>query len=242
MERSPLARMILRALSLVERSIVVALIVMLVAVLVVAVVELWSIFLARAGEKMGEVSTSADFQELLQNAFGGILVVFVGLELLETMRAYFADHHIRVEVICSWPSSRRGGTSSSRSPRHGAVDVRGAGRPHGGVVRELLPLEAKRGEARLGGQVMAERGHWDKVYRAKSATEVSWYRPHLEQSIDLITRTGIGPDASIIDVGGGASTLAEDLLSRGFRNITVADISGEALDAAKRRLGPGPRR
>ncbi len=85
---------------------------------------------------------------------------------------------------------------------------------------------------------MAERGHWDRVYRTKNATEVSWYRPHLEQSIDLIMRTGIGPDASIIDVGGGVSTLADDLLSRGFRNITVADISSEAVDAAKLRLGP----
>jgi uncharacterized membrane protein (DUF373 family) len=70
-----------------------------VAVLVVAVVELWGLFVSRAGERMGSVADAADFQDILQNAFGGILVVFVGLELLETMRAYFADHHVRVEVI-----------------------------------------------------------------------------------------------------------------------------------------------
>lgn len=84
---------------------------------------------------------------------------------------------------------------------------------------------------------MAERGHWDKVYGSKNANEVSWYQPHLDQSLDLILRTGVGQDASIIDVGGGASTLVDDLLDRGFRNLTVVDISQEALDVARRRLG-----
>jgi SAM-dependent methyltransferase len=88
---------------------------------------------------------------------------------------------------------------------------------------------------------MAQRGHWDRVYRAKDATEVSWYRPHLDQSIELIVRTGVGPDAAIIDVGGGASTLVDDLLDRGFRNVTVVDISEAALEVAKRRLGPRAR-
>jgi ubiquinone/menaquinone biosynthesis C-methylase UbiE len=84
---------------------------------------------------------------------------------------------------------------------------------------------------------MAERGHWDKVYRSKDPTEVSWYRPHLDKSLELIACTGLGPDAAIIDVGGGASSLVDDLLDHGFRNITVVDISREALDIAKRRLG-----
>src|SRR5262245_13120428 len=84
---------------------------------------------------------------------------------------------------------------------------------------------------------MAERDHWSRIYQSKRADEVSWYRPHLEQSLDLIAHTGIGRDAAIIDVGGGASTLVDDLLERGFRNITVADISAEALEVAKRRLG-----
>jgi ubiquinone/menaquinone biosynthesis C-methylase UbiE len=84
---------------------------------------------------------------------------------------------------------------------------------------------------------MAERGHWDRVYQSKDATHVSWYRPRLDQSIDLITRTGIGPDAAIADVGGGASTLVDDLLDRGFRNLTVVDISAAPLEATKHRLG-----
>lgn len=98
-EPRPLAQNLSRFLSAIERTLVVAMIVLLVAVLVVAVIELWGLFISRTGSRLSEVSTSMDFQELLQNAFGGILVIFVGLELLETMRAYFADHHIRVEVI-----------------------------------------------------------------------------------------------------------------------------------------------
>jgi uncharacterized membrane protein (DUF373 family) len=88
-----------RLLEIIERVLVGTMIVLLVLVLVIAVIELWGLFITRTGARLGEVATSADFQELLQNAFGGILVIFVGLELLETMRAYFADHHIRVEVI-----------------------------------------------------------------------------------------------------------------------------------------------
>jgi uncharacterized membrane protein (DUF373 family) len=98
-EQTPLAKRLMRLLDFVEKAVVITMIVLLVAVLAVAVVQLWSLFIARAGSSMREVATSADFQEILQNAFGGILVVFVGLELLETMRAYFADHHVRVEVI-----------------------------------------------------------------------------------------------------------------------------------------------
>jgi len=98
-EKMTLQRRLSRWLELIERGIVIAMIVLLVVVLAVAVVELWGLFFSRAGERLGEVATAADFQDILQNAFGGILVIFVGLELLETMRAYFADHHVRVEVI-----------------------------------------------------------------------------------------------------------------------------------------------
>jgi uncharacterized membrane protein (DUF373 family) len=98
-ETTPLARRFIRVLDVVEKAVVVTMILLLVTVLVVAVVDLWRLFFANAGSRLREVSTSADFQELLQNAFGGILVIFVGLELLETMRSYFAEHHIRVEVI-----------------------------------------------------------------------------------------------------------------------------------------------
>jgi len=98
-EASPLEKRLSRALTIVEHVVVITMIVLLVLVLLVAVVELWGLFVSRTGERLGDIATAQDFQDILQNAFGGILVVFVGLELLETMRAYFADHHVRVEVI-----------------------------------------------------------------------------------------------------------------------------------------------
>jgi hypothetical protein len=79
--------------------------------------------------------------------------------------------------------------------------------------------------------------HWERIYREKGRQEVSWYTPHLERSLELILRTGIPKEAPIIDVGGGASTLADDLLAGGFKRITVLDISDEALRASKTRLG-----
>jgi ubiquinone/menaquinone biosynthesis C-methylase UbiE len=81
------------------------------------------------------------------------------------------------------------------------------------------------------------KGHWEGVYKAKTPTQVSWYQPHLERSLALVSRAGLRHDASIIDVGGGASTLVDDLLARGFTHMTVLDISGEALRVAKTRLG-----
>jgi ubiquinone/menaquinone biosynthesis C-methylase UbiE len=79
--------------------------------------------------------------------------------------------------------------------------------------------------------------HWETVYHTKAPEAVSWFRPHLEMSLALIERTGWGPSASIIDVGGGESTLVDDLLARGYRNITVLDISPTALSVTKKRLG-----
>ena len=85
--------------------------------------------------------------------------------------------------------------------------------------------------------------HWDRVYAAKKPDQVSWFRPHLETSLALIERATRGDLASsIIDVGGGASTLMDDLLLRGYRNLTVLDISQAALDTARERLGPNANR
>src|SRR6185437_11107717 len=67
---------------------------------------------------------------------------------------------------------------------------------------------------------------------------VSWFRPHLETSLALIERSAPDRSASIIDVGGGESTLVDDLLSGGYRNVSVLDISQTALDVARKRLGP----
>lgn len=78
--------------------------------------------------------------------------------------------------------------------------------------------------------------HWEKVYSTKSSDQVSWFRPHLETSLVLIERAAPDRDAAIIDVGGGASTLVDDLVARGYTNLTVLDISESALDVAKKRL------
>jgi 2-polyprenyl-3-methyl-5-hydroxy-6-metoxy-1,4-benzoquinol methylase len=78
--------------------------------------------------------------------------------------------------------------------------------------------------------------HWEDVYTAKATDQVNWYRPHLEISLSLIERAAAGLLASIIDVGGGESTLVDDLLARGYQNITVLDISQTAIDVTKKRL------
>lgn len=68
-------------------------------------------------------------------------------------------------------------------------------------------------------------------------TEVSWYRLHLETSLQLIEDAAPSRDVSIIDVGGGESTLVDDLLELGHRNLSVLDLSPTALAVAKARLG-----
>lgn len=84
---------------------------------------------------------------------------------------------------------------------------------------------------------MSREDHWNAVYTKKSADGVSWYTPHLERSLELIDGLELPPSATIIDVGGGASTLPEDLLARGYRHIDVLDISQEALRVGRERLG-----
>lgn len=84
---------------------------------------------------------------------------------------------------------------------------------------------------------MDRKKHWEHIYSSKMLTEVSWYQPVPTTSLDLIKALGLSKDASIIDVGGGDSFLAEFLLADGFTNITVLDISELALVRAKERLG-----
>ena len=84
---------------------------------------------------------------------------------------------------------------------------------------------------------MDTRTHWEKIYTTKAPDQVSWYRPHLETSLALIERSVNDRSASIIDVGGGESTLVDDLLAGGFQDVTVLDVSQVAIDATTRRLG-----
>lgn len=81
------------------------------------------------------------------------------------------------------------------------------------------------------------RKHWDSVYTAKAPDSVSWYRPHLDRSLAFFDAAKLDHDAAVIDVGGGASTLVDDLLDRGYSNITVLDISEAALQVTRARLG-----
>lgn len=84
---------------------------------------------------------------------------------------------------------------------------------------------------------MQNKDHWEKVYTTKEPDNVSWFQPHAEISLRLINGTELGREAAIIDVGGGASTLVDDLLDGGYRELTILDLSGAALKESKRRLG-----
>jgi SAM-dependent methyltransferase len=84
---------------------------------------------------------------------------------------------------------------------------------------------------------MQARDHWDSVYERKEPFQLSWYRPHLEYSLRVIDEAGLGPGSAILDVGGGASTLADDLLDRGYQDISVLDVSSKAIESARARLG-----
>ena len=81
------------------------------------------------------------------------------------------------------------------------------------------------------------REHWEKVYATKSPTQVSWYQPHPGLSLRLIRSVTPGVSASVLDVGGGASLLVDALLSAGYFDVTVLDISQTALDRSRERLG-----
>lgn len=84
---------------------------------------------------------------------------------------------------------------------------------------------------------MDPKTHWEHIYTTKAPDQVSWYRPHLETSLSLIERAVTDRNTSIIDVGGGESTLVDDLLQQGFRNITVLDVSQSAIEVNRARLG-----
>ena len=79
--------------------------------------------------------------------------------------------------------------------------------------------------------------HWEHIYDKKGSTQVSWYQEHAQYSLQYIRNSGIQKGSHIIDVGGGASTLVDDLIADGFQQISVLDVSGTALQLAQQRLG-----
>lgn len=84
---------------------------------------------------------------------------------------------------------------------------------------------------------MQPKDHWETVYTTKATEAVSWFQEHADLSLDLIKATGAKLGARIIDVGGGASRLVDDLLANGYSDLTVLDLSAAALHAARQRLG-----
>jgi SAM-dependent methyltransferase len=84
---------------------------------------------------------------------------------------------------------------------------------------------------------VSRKAHWENVYTTKGEKEVSWFQESPAPSLELIALAGLSADASIIDIGGGASRLVDALVDRNVRQVTVLDLSAAALDAAKQRLG-----
>jgi ubiquinone/menaquinone biosynthesis C-methylase UbiE len=84
---------------------------------------------------------------------------------------------------------------------------------------------------------MESKTHWEEVYDTKDATKVSWFQENPDLSLQLIENTCVGSLAQVIDVGGGASNLVDNLLDRNYQNVTVLDISASALQVAQERIG-----
>ncbi|KQW37139.1 class I SAM-dependent methyltransferase [Rhizobacter sp. Root404] len=84
---------------------------------------------------------------------------------------------------------------------------------------------------------MEPKSHWEAVYGTKAPDAVSWYAPHLQESLAYIRKTGVPLTASLIDVGGGESTLVDDLVDAEYEKVTVLDLSEKALEVSRARLG-----
>jgi SAM-dependent methyltransferase len=82
----------------------------------------------------------------------------------------------------------------------------------------------------------SRQAHWENVYTTKGENEVSWFQQSPSPSLELIAQTGAVNHSAIIDIGGGASRLVDHLVEQGFEDVTVLDLSGAALAAAKTRL------
>jgi SAM-dependent methyltransferase len=83
----------------------------------------------------------------------------------------------------------------------------------------------------------SRQSHWQNVYTKKGENEVSWFQENPAPSLELIAQVGATLASAIIDIGGGASRLVDNLVDRGFEDVTVLDLSKAALEAAKGRLG-----
>ncbi len=78
---------------------------------------------------------------------------------------------------------------------------------------------------------MAKADHWDAAYAGRGVDGVSWYQSAPTVSLELVERLDVPRDRPVIDAGGGGSFLASELHARGFADVTVLDISAQALEA-----------
>lgn len=81
------------------------------------------------------------------------------------------------------------------------------------------------------------RDHWENVFATKAETEVSWFQAYPKTSVEFLELFDLPKDANIIDVGGGDSHFIDALIEKGYRNIWLLDISANAIERAKKRLG-----
>lgn len=88
-------------------------------------------------------------------------------------------------------------------------------------------LRAVRGALDCG---VADAAHWDEAYTKRGVDGVSWFQPSPTVSLELVDALRVARDTAAIDVGGGASYVADELLARGFTDVTVLDLSQAALD------------
>lgn len=88
---------------------------------------------------------------------------------------------------------------------------------------------------------MNTQSYWNSIYSAKAPSQMSWFRPHLDTSLALIEQIAGDRNTPIIDVGGGESTLVDDLTAAGYQDLTVLDISATAIDHTRQRLGHASR-
>ncbi len=84
---------------------------------------------------------------------------------------------------------------------------------------------------------MENKDHWEKVFATKTENEVSWFQAYPKTSVEFLELFNLPLEANIIDVGGGDSHFVDALLEKGYKNIYVLDISANAIERAKKRLG-----
>jgi SAM-dependent methyltransferase len=84
---------------------------------------------------------------------------------------------------------------------------------------------------------ISSQQHWDHIYDSKAEDEVSWFQPYPKTSMEFIELFNMPLNANIIDIGGGDSHFVDALLEKGYKNIWVLDISANAIERAKQRLG-----